>query len=106
TRPTPRTTPPGGTSPDPLRRRTAMTAPLAYTRPAHRDGIVDLLRLADMLADDSDPLVSKPFGIALKHAGGVAPDLLVAFLARTGERLPAPVLRQAKQKLPPTEGKS
>ena len=33
-------------SPDPLRRRTAMTAPLAYVRPVHQEGIVDLLRLA------------------------------------------------------------
>lgn len=84
---------------DPLRRRTAMTAPLAYTRPAHLDGIADLLRLAELLADDRDPLVAKPVGIALKHAGAVAPDQVRAFLQRLGERLPAAVRREARAKL-------
>ncbi|GLJ62887.1 hypothetical protein GCM10017576_30180 [Microbacterium barkeri] len=87
-------------SPDPLRRRTAMTAPLAYTRPPHPAGIDDLLRLAELLADDPDPLVSKPVGIALKHAGAAAPDAVQAFLERVGERLPASVRREARAKLP------
>ncbi|WP_308800000.1 DNA alkylation repair protein [Agromyces silvae] len=85
---------------DPLRRRTAMTAPLAYTRPADVAGIADLLRLAELLAADPDPLVSKPVGIALKHAGAVAPDEVRAFLDRMGDRLPAPVRREAGAKLP------
>ncbi|UNK70199.1 DNA alkylation repair protein [Microbacterium sp. H1-D42] len=85
---------------DPLHRRTAMTAPLAYTRPGHPEGIADLLRLAEMLADDRDPLVAKPVGIALKHAGAVAPDEVRAFLERMGERLAAPVRREARMKLP------
>lgn len=87
-------------SPDPLRRRTAMTAPLAYTRPADPDGIADLLRLAELLAADTDPWVSKPVGIALKHAGAVAPVDVRAFLERMGERLSAPVRREASAKLP------
>lgn len=87
-------------SSDPLRRRTAMTAPLAYTRPAHPEGIADLLRLAELLASDRDPLVSKPVGIALKHAGAVAPDAVSAFLDRMGDRLAAPVRREARAKLP------
>lgn len=86
-------------SPDPFRRRTAMTAPLAYTRPADPAGIDDLLRLAEILADDPDPLVSKPVGIALKHAGGAAPDEVRAFLDRLGDRLPAAIRRQARAKL-------
>jgi hypothetical protein len=85
---------------DPLRRRTAMTAPLAYTRPADPAGIADLLRLAERLATDPDPVVSKPVGIALKHAGAVAPDEVRAFLDRVGDRLPAPVRREARAKLP------
>lgn len=87
-------------SKDPLRRRTAMTAPLAYTRPAYPEGIADLLRLAEQLAADTDPIVSKPVGIALKHAGAVAPDLVRAFLDRMGDRLPAPVRREGRSKLP------
>ena len=86
-------------SPDPLRRRTAMTAPLAYVRPVHQEGIVDLLRLAELLAVDSDPLVRKPVGIALKHAGAVAAEQVRTFLDRMGDRLPAPVRRQARAKL-------
>ena len=85
---------------DPLRRRTAMTAPLAYTRPAHREGIADLLRLAEVLADDADPVVSKPVGIALKHAGAVAPEIVGAFLERMGDRLSAAMRREARAKLP------
>lgn len=87
------------TSTDPLRRRTAMTAPLAYVRPAHPAGIIDLLRLAELLAVDSDPLVRKPVGIALKHAGAVAAEQVRTFLDRMGDRLPAPVRRQARAKL-------
>ena len=77
-----------------------MTAPLAYTRPPHPAGLDDLLRLAELLADDPDPLVSKPVGIALKHAGAAAPDAVRDFLERVGERLPASVRREARAKLP------
>lgn len=87
-------------SSDPLRRRTAMTAPLFYTRPAHPAGLADLYRLAALLLEDADPLVSKPVGIALKHAGAVDPDGVRAFLAEHGGRVPAPVARAAREKLP------
>ncbi|WP_344249261.1 DNA alkylation repair protein [Isoptericola hypogeus] len=91
-------------SDDPLRRRTAMTAPLAYTRPPHPAGIADLLRLAELLADDADPVVRKPVGIALRHAGGADPAAVRAFLDRLGDRLPAPVRRAAAEKLPRAAG--
>jgi 3-methyladenine DNA glycosylase AlkD len=85
---------------DPLRRRTAMTAPLAYTRPPDPDGIADLLRIAELLADDPDPVVRKPVAIALRYAGGADPHAVSAFLDRLGDRLPAPVRRAAREKLP------
>jgi hypothetical protein len=85
---------------DPLRRRTAVTAPLFYTRPPHPDGLFDLYRIAERLVDDSDPIVAKPVGIALKHAGGVDPDGVRAFIARNGERMSASLLREARAKLP------
>lgn len=88
-------------SADPLRRRTAITAPLAYTRPPDPDGIADLLRLAELLVEDRDPLVAKPVGTALKHAGGADPEAVAAFLARLGDRVPAPIRRAAREKLPP-----
>lgn len=87
-------------STDPLRRRTAMTAPLLYTRVAEPEGIADLLRLAELLLDDPDPVVSKPVGIALRHAGAVAPEEVVAFLDRHGDAVPAPIRRAARAKLP------
>jgi hypothetical protein len=86
-------------SPDPLRRRTAMTAPLFYTRPAHPAGLADLYRLAGLLLEDADPLVAKPVGIALKHAGAVDPDGVRAFLAEHGDRVPRPIARAAREKL-------
>ncbi|MCO1337866.1 hypothetical protein BJH93_03020 [Kocuria polaris] len=87
-------------SDDPFRRRTAITAPLAYTRPAHLEGITDLLRIAEFLLGDTDPVVAKPVGTALKHAGGVAPDAVREFLDRLGARVPAPIRRAAREKLP------
>ncbi len=86
-------------SPDPLRRRTAMTAPLFYTRPAHPAGLADLYRIAALLLQDADPIVSKPVGIALKHAGAVDPGGVRAFLAEYGDRVPRPIARAARDKL-------
>ena len=88
-------------SPDPLRRRTAMTAPLGFLRQGDAAARDDLLRLAALLMDDPDPVVAKPVGIALRHLGGVDPDRLVAFLDDHAERMPRPVLRAAVDKLPP-----
>ena len=87
-------------SDDPLRRRTALTAPLAYTRPPHAAGIADLLRLVELLHTDPDPVVRKPVGIALTHAGGADPVAVLAFLDRMGDALAAPLRRAARQKLP------
>jgi hypothetical protein len=84
---------------DPLRRRTAITAPLFYTRPRHPDGLLDLYRIAELLLEDPDPIVAKPVGIALKHAGGVDPDGVREFIARNGERMSASLLREARSKL-------
>lgn len=87
-------------SADPLRRRTALTAPLAYTRPPHPEGIADLLRLVELLHADPDPVVRKPVGIALTHAGGADPAAVGAFLDRMGDALAAPLRRAARSKLP------
>lgn len=88
-------------SSDPLRRRTAMTAPLAFVRARDADALADLYRLAALLLDDPDPIVAKPVGIALRHVGAVDPCGLVAFLEANGERMPRPILRAAVEKLPP-----
>lgn len=88
-------------SSDPLRRRTAMTAPLAFVRARDADALADLYRLAALLLDDPDPIVAKPVGIALRHVGAVDPGGLVAFLEANGERMPRPIPRAAVEKLPP-----
>ncbi len=53
-------------SPDPLRRRTAMTAPLGFLG---TDDVAVGWDVAEQLAGDPDPLVHKPVGIFAKHAG-------------------------------------
>jgi 3-methyladenine DNA glycosylase AlkD len=83
---------------EPLRRRTAMTAPL---------GLLDTpdvevgWELAGLLAADRDPLVHKPVGIFLKHAGVRDEDRLVAFLDEHVPDMSRPAVRLAVEKLAP-----
>ncbi|MHA3834228.1 DNA alkylation repair protein [Terrabacter sp. AAH1] len=85
-------------SPDPLRRRTAMTAPLGFL------DVTDVeagYEIASTLHDDRDPLVHKPVGIFLKHAGERDRDRLVAFLESHVDTMPRSAVRLAVEKLPP-----
>ena len=85
-------------SPDPLRRRTAMTAPLGFLdTPDVEAG----WEVAAQLAADRDPLVHKPVGIFAKHAGDRDRDRLVAFLDEHVDAMPRPAVRLAVEKLPP-----
>ena len=93
-------------SADPLRRRTAMTAPLAFTGSGDRDALADLFALAEVLVDDTDPVVSKPVGIALKYAGSADEPALRGFLDRYAARMPRPALRYAVEKLDPAVRRS
>ncbi|WP_145802353.1 DNA alkylation repair protein [Kribbella amoyensis] len=86
---------------DPLRRRTAMTAPLAFTKSGDSAALADLFALAELLVDDTDPVVSKPVGIALKYAGTADEPALRAFLDQHASRMPRPALRYAVEKLDP-----
>lgn len=82
-------------------RRTAITAPLYWARhgaPAH---LPDLFALAEELLWDENPLVSKPVGIALKHAGARDEPALLAFLDAHARRMPDPARRYAVEKLAP-----
>jgi hypothetical protein len=85
-------------SPDPLRRRTAMTAPLGFLDTPDVEAGYEI---AGMLHGDRDPLVHKPVGIFLKHAGDRDRDRLVAFLDSHAEAMPRPAVRLAVEKLPP-----
>ena len=85
------------TSPDPLRRRTAMTAPLGFL---DTEDVAAGWAIAERLAGDRDPLVHKPVGIFAKHAGQRDRDRLVAFLEAHVAEMARPAVRLAVEKLP------
>jgi 3-methyladenine DNA glycosylase AlkD len=80
---------------DPLRRRTAITAPLWWVR--HGGSLDGLFEIAAVLAGDHDPLVHKAVGIALTHAGGREPAQVERFLAE--HDIPAALTRAARAKI-------
>ena len=88
-------------STDPLRRRTAITAPLYFARFGTAADLSDLFALAVILLDDKDPVVSKPVGIALKYAGVLDEPSLLRFLDEHAARMQRPALRYAVEKLEP-----
>lgn len=88
-------------STDPLRRRTAMTAPLYFARFGTPDDLADLFALAELLLADTDPVVSKPVGIALKYAGVLDEPALLTFLGEHASKLQRPTLRYAVDQLDP-----
>lgn len=88
---------------EPLRRRTAITAPLAFVRWGDETHFGEVLALAGMLADDPDPLVHKAVGIALKHAGARDREAVTAFLDQHAGVLPRVALRAAVEKLDPAQ---
>lgn len=86
-------------SPDPLRRRTAMTAPLYFIRWGGRDDLPGVTAIAALLADDPEPVVHDAVGIALRHLGFRDRALLSGFLDEHGHRLAPKVARKAREGL-------
>jgi 3-methyladenine DNA glycosylase AlkD len=86
---------------DPLRRRTAITAPLFYTRSGSTDDLAAGFAIAAMLAADPDPIVHKPVGIFLKHACARDEQSVLAFLDEHASAMPRPGVRLAAEKLSP-----
>ena len=85
-------------SPEPLRRRTAMTAPLGFLGTDDLEAGFDL---AALLAADPDPLVHKPVGIFLKHASTYDAARVSAFLDEHAGQMRRPAARLAVEKLAP-----
>jgi 3-methyladenine DNA glycosylase AlkD len=85
----------------PLRRRTAITAPLWFIRYGGEDDVRAVFPLAALLARDPDPVVHKAVGIALKHAGGRDPGAVERFLDEHAAQMPRAAVRSAVEKLPP-----
>ena len=92
-----RTTSPA--SPDPLRRRTAITAPLYFVAAGSDDDVTAGFALGGRLAGDPEPVVHNAVGIFLKHAGTRDPEALRRFLAAYATVMPRPALRLATEKL-------
>lgn len=88
---------------DPLRRRTAITAPLYFVARGSDADLTGGFEIASHLAADPAPVVTNAVGIFVKQAGTRAPDELRRFLATHGGRMPRPALRLAIEKLPPEE---
>jgi 3-methyladenine DNA glycosylase AlkD len=88
---------------EPLRRRTAITAPLYFIAKGSDEDLAGAFELAGRLAADLDPVVHNAVGIFLKHAGGRQPDALHAFLSKYSARMARPAVRLAIEKLPADE---
>jgi 3-methyladenine DNA glycosylase AlkD len=87
----------------PLRRRTAITAPLYFIgRGSDRD-MAGAFEIAGQLATDPEPVVHNAVGIFLKHAGGRDPATFERFLSTYAAAMPRPALRLAVEKLPAEE---
>ncbi|WP_035917678.1 DNA alkylation repair protein [Knoellia sinensis] len=90
-------------SSDPLRRRSAISAPLFFTQAGSTADLAEGFALAALLHDDPEPVVTNSVGIFLAYAGGRDRAELLRFLGEHGPSMPRPALRLAARKLPPAE---
>jgi 3-methyladenine DNA glycosylase AlkD len=90
-------------SPDTLRRRCAITAPLFFVRYGEDADVAGGFAVAAVLAGDPDPTVHRAVGIFLKHAGARDPDATNRFLDVHAPSMPRPALRLAVEKLDPAD---
>jgi hypothetical protein len=88
---------------EPLERRTAITAPLLYTRTGSADDLATGFAVAAVLATDPDPVVHNAVGTFLKHAGERDRAALLAFLDQHAATMPRPAVRLAVAKLGPPD---
>ena len=61
-----------------------------------------IARRGELTSPDTDPVVSKPVGIALKYAGVLDEPGLLKFLDEHAGELQRPALRYAVEKLQPS----
>nr|WP_269449764.1 DNA alkylation repair protein [Auraticoccus cholistanensis] len=89
-------------SPQPLRRRTAATAPLYFVRSGSESDLAGGFAVVAALAADPEPVVHQAVGIFLKHAGERVPLLLSSFLDRHAATMPRAAVRLAVEKVDPS----
>lgn len=87
-------------SDEPLRRRTAITAPLYFVRAGTEDDVAEAYAIAARLAADPEPVVHNAVGIFLKHAGTLDQQSLVDFLDEHARSMSRAAVRLAAEKLP------
>lgn len=85
-------------SADPLRRRTAITAPLWFVRRGTDSDLAAGFDVAARLAADLEPVVTNAVGIFLAHAGDRDSAALDDFLATHEASMPRPAYRLAVRK--------
>lgn len=85
-------------APDPLRRRTAMTAPLWFVRRGTDADLAEGFAVAARLSADPEHVVTNAVGIYLAHAGERDPAALTDFLAAHEASMPRPAVRLAVRK--------
>ncbi len=90
-------------APAPLRRRTAITAPLYFVKAGSSADLAGGFHLASHLASDPEPVVHNAVGIFLKHAGGRDVGTLRTFLDTHAATMSRTALRLAIEKLDTTE---
>jgi 3-methyladenine DNA glycosylase AlkD len=88
---------------EPLRRRTAITAPLYFVYSGSEADVAGGFEIAARLARDPEPVVSNAVGIFAKHGGTRYPERLRRFLDEHAAVMPRPALRLAIEKLDPDE---
>jgi 3-methyladenine DNA glycosylase AlkD len=86
-------------SPVPIRRRTAMTAPLWFVGNGSDADMDAGFALAALLHADPEPVVHKPVGIWLAHAGDRQRERLLAFLDEHEPAMTRTAVRLARRKL-------
>jgi 3-methyladenine DNA glycosylase AlkD len=84
---------------DPLRKRTAITAPLMFVGAGSDEEVAEAFAVAATLAADPEPVVHNAVGIFCKHAGSRDVGPLLEFLDTHADRMPRPALRLATEKL-------
>lgn len=89
-------------SPRPIKRRTAITAPLYFVKFGTDDEVARSFEIADQLAQDAETVVHKAVGIFIKHAGRRLPEQQHRFLERHAATMARPGLRLAIAQLDPS----
>jgi 3-methyladenine DNA glycosylase AlkD len=88
---------------EPLRRRTAITAPLYFVRAGADDDLETGFAVAAHLASDTEPVVHNAVGTFLKHAGTRDLQALHRFLTAHAAAMPRAAVRLATGKLDETD---